>query len=171
MLKRTPFYSQHAALGARFVPFGGWEMPVQYEAGLKTEHERVRSAVGLFDVSHMGEIRVRGPRAADALMYLLSNDVASVAIGQAQYNVMCNERGGVVDDVVVYRLGETDFMVCVNASNRDKDHAWIVAHNPYPDEAVVDNQSDEWVQVAIQGPKAGDVLARMTDLGLTPLEN
>ena len=106
-LRRTPFYAHHVAAGARMVPFAGFEMPVQY-AGLKQEHLQCRSSVGLFDVSHMGEVRVRGPRAEDALMHLLSNAIRRIPVGGAQYNAMCNERGGVVDDVFVYRLAADD---------------------------------------------------------------
>ena len=122
-LRRTPFYDLHLPL-VRVVPFMRYEMPVQY-AGLMKEHQQVRSAVGVFDVSHMGEVRVRGPKAADALMWLLSNAIRRIEIGQAQYNVMCNQAGGVVDDVVVYRMGPDEFVVCVNAANRAKDFAWM----------------------------------------------
>ena len=115
-LRRTPFHSCHVDAGARMVPFAGFEMPVQY-TGLAEEHRAVREAAGLFDVSHMGEVRVRGARAEEALQHLLSNGILRLKPGHAQYNMMCNERGGVVDDVFVYRLAEDDFLVCVNAAN------------------------------------------------------
>ncbi len=161
-LRRTPFYDHHVALGARIVPFAGFEMPVQY-SGLKQEHLATRTACGLFDVSHMGEIRVRGPKAEDALMWLLSNAIRRLEVGQAQYNAMCNPDGGVVDDVFVYREGPEDFLVCVNAANRDKDFAWMVANNPKGAEIV--DEGDDWAQVAIQGPKAVEVVR-----GLGPAE-
>src|SRR5688572_4414431 len=123
-LRRTPFYEKHVAAGARLVPFAGFEMPVQY-TGVREEHVKTRTAAGLFDVSHMGEVRFRGPKAESALSWLLSNAIRRLEPGQAQYNAMCNERGGVVDDVFVYRLASDDFLVCVNAANRDKDFAWM----------------------------------------------
>lgn len=149
-LRRTPFHAFHVAAGARMVPFAGFDMPVQY-TGVVEEHLRVRSAVGLFDVSHMGEVRFRGPRAEDALSWLLSNAIRRIPLGGAQYNAMCNERGGVVDDVYVYKLAEQDFLVCVNAANREKDFAWMQANNPH--RADLEDQGDQWAQVAIQGPK------------------
>ncbi len=153
-LRRTPFYAHHVAAGARMVPFAGFDMPVQY-SGLKEEHLQVRASVGLFDVSHMGEVRFTGPKAVDALMWLLSNAIKRIEVGGAQYNAMCNERGGVVDDVFVYRLGEEDYLVCVNASNREKDFAWMQANNPHG--ATLEDQGDQWAQVAIQGPRGVDV--------------
>jgi len=145
------------------VPFAGFDMPVMY-SGVKSEHLQVRGAVGLFDVSHMGEVRVTGPRAEDALMRLLSNAIKRIGDGQAQYNAMCNPAGGVVDDVFVYRLGREDFLICVNASNRDKDFAWMVENNPHPDGATFVDEGDDWAQVAIQGPNGVDVTAALTDI-------
>jgi len=142
------------------VPFAGFDMPVQY-AGVKPEHLATREAVGLFDVSHMGEIRVRGPRAEDALMWLLSNAIRRIAPGSAQYNAMCNEDGGVVDDVFVYRVAADDFLVCVNAANRDKDFAWMKAHDRVGAELV--DEGDDWAQLAIQGPSAAALMADLTD--------
>lgn len=160
-LRKTPLHGRHVSLGARMVPFAGFEMPVQY-SGLVAEHLAVRSAVGLFDVSHMGEIRVRGERAAQALVRLLSNAVLRVEVGQAQYNLMCNPAGGVVDDTVIYRLAQDDFLVCANAANRAKDFAWIVDNNPEPDVSITD-EGDAWVQIAIQGPRGPDLTASLTD--------
>ena len=145
------------------VPFAGFDMPVMY-SGVRQEHLQVRAAVGLFDVSHMGEIRVTGPRAEDALMRILSNAIRRIEDGQAQYNAMCNPSGGVVDDVFVYRVGREDFLICVNASNRAKDFAWIVENNPFPDGATVTDEGDAWAQVAIQGPNGVDVTAALTSV-------
>ncbi len=149
-MKSTPFHPCHVQSGARLIDFGGWEMPVQYE-GTLAEHRRVREAVGLFDVSHMGEIRVRGPRALACLQHLTCNDASTVPIGQSQYACLMNPRGGIVDDLFLYRLGEQDWLVCVNASNQDKDYAWFLENNPHG--ADLENQSEAWAQLAIQGPK------------------
>jgi aminomethyltransferase len=159
-LRRTPFHARHVASGARMVPFAGWDMPVQYR-GITGEHVAVRTKVGLFDVSHMGEIRVRGPKAAAALQWLLSNDVDKLAPGQAQYNGLCNHRGGMVDDVFAYRVAEDDFLVCVNAANRDKDFAWFSEHLPHRDGCTLVDEGDRWAQVAIQGPRGVDVAAAL----------
>lgn len=140
------------------VPFAGFDMPVQYK-GVREEHLQTRASAGLFDVSHMGEVRFRGPNAESALSWLLSNAVRRMEPGEAQYNAMCNERGGIVDDVFVYRVSGDDFVVCVNAANRDKDFAWMVAHNPHGAEIV--DEGDAWAQLAIQGPKAVDVVDRL----------
>ena len=168
-LRRTPFFDQHLALGGRMVPFAGWEMPVQY-SGVVAEHQRVRESVGLFDVSHMGEVRVRGTLAEAALQWLLSNDISVMAVGQAQYNVMCNATGGVVDDLVVYKLAADEFLVCVNAANRDKDFAWMVSHNPHPTHAVFTDEGDAWAQVAVQGRNAGAIVQRLTPVDLSTLK-
>src|SRR5947207_14977 len=122
-LQQTPLHDRHVALGARMVPFAGWEMPVQYE-GVIQEHRAVRTDAGVFDVSHMGEIEVEGPRAQDLLQNLLSNDLAKVAPGHAQYTLLTNERGGIIDDLIVYRLEPCRFLLIVNASNRDADFRW-----------------------------------------------
>ncbi len=165
MLKRTPLFAAHERAGARFVPFAGYEMPVQY-VGLKPEHEQVRKSVGLFDVSHMGEIFVRGAKAAEALSWLVSNHVTDMTVGQARYTLMCNHDGGVVDDLVIYRLAEDAFLVCVNAANRDKDFAWMVEHNPLKDEVSFSDESDDWAQIAIQGRHAQTTLQALTELKL-----
>src|SRR5206468_6719973 len=127
-LQRTPLYEAHVKAGARMVPFGGWEMPVQY-AGIIEEHRAVRNAVGLFDVSHMGEFELTGPHALDALQRLTTNDVAALAVGQVQYSLLCYPRGTIVDDLTVYRLADDRFMLTVNAANIDKD--WAHVHQ-YP---------------------------------------
>lgn len=168
MLKRTPLYECHEEAGARFVPFAGYEMPVQY-AGVKGEHLCVRQGVGLFDVSHMGEVRVTGPKATEAVSGLVSNVVSDMTVGQARYTVMCNERGGMVDDLVVYRVGENEWLICVNAANRDKDFAWMVEHNPFPQEATFTDESDAWVQIAVQGRHAEATLQPLTSHTLSEL--
>jgi aminomethyltransferase len=147
------------------VEFAGWDMPVQYR-GLLDEHQAVRTQVGLFDVSHMGEVVFRGPRALPALQAVFTNDLSKVADGQAQYGCLCRESGGIVDDVVVYRRGAEDLLVCVNAANRQKDFEWLAGHAAGAD---VRNESDEWAQLALQGPLAVRLLQRLTDLDLTRL--
>jgi aminomethyltransferase len=144
------------------VEFAGWEMPVQY-AGILKEHEAVRTRVGLFDVSHMGEVVFRGPRALEALGRAFTNDLSKVQDGQAQYGCLCREDGGIVDDVVVYRRSRDDLLVCVNAANRAKDFEWLAA---YAGGADVRNESDEWGQLALQGPLAARVLQRLTGVDL-----
>lgn len=168
-LRRTPLYDEHVALGGRIVPFAGWELPVQY-SGLIPEHTKVRTALGLFDVSHMGELRVRGGGAVAAVNKLVTNDVASLVDGQAQYNGLTNERGGLVDDVVVYRIAADDVLVCVNAANRDKDRAWFEAHLDTSDCSLVD-EGDAWAQIAFQGPSAERALAPITDVAVAGLAN
>ena len=123
-LRRTPLHARHVALGARMVPFAGWEMPVQYE-GVIQEHRAVRADAGAFDVSHMGEIEVEGPRALELLQGLLSNDLDRLGAGEAQYTLLPNERGGIIDDLIAYRLDRCRFLLVVNASNRDTDFRWI----------------------------------------------
>ncbi|MCG0239722.1 MAG: glycine cleavage system aminomethyltransferase GcvT [Firmicutes bacterium] len=169
-LKRTPLYAAHQRLGARMVPFGGWEMPVQY-SGILAEHHAVRTAVGLFDVSHMGELEFRGPEALAALQRLVTNDVSRLEVGQALYSPMCNDRGTVVDDVLVYRLGPDHYWMVVNAANTEKDFAWVRAQlqDRLGPELEVRNISDQVAQVALQGPLAQEVLQPLTDFPLATL--
>jgi aminomethyltransferase len=145
------------------VEFGGWEMPVQY-GGLIDEHMAVRTRAGLFDVSHMGEVEVRGAGALDLCQSLTANDVSRIEQGQAQYNLLLNENGGVVDDIVIYRLAEDHFFICVNASNTEKDFEWI--RRRAGDRAQVENTSSRYVQLALQGPLAEKILQRLTPLRL-----
>jgi aminomethyltransferase len=166
MAQRTPLYDAHVRAGARIVEFAGWDMPVQY-AGILEEHAAVRTAVGLFDVSHMGEVVFRGPRALAALQAAFTNDLSLVADGQAQYGCLCREDGGIVDDVVVYRRSADDLLVCVNAGNRQKDFEWLSAHAGGAD---VKNESDDWAQLALQGPRAAALLQRACDLDLTAVK-
>jgi aminomethyltransferase len=167
MAQRTPLYDTHVRAGARLVEFAGWEMPVQY-AGILAEHQAVRSGVGLFDVSHMGEVVFRGPRALEALGRLFTNDLTRVADGQAQYGCVCRESGGIVDDVVVYRRAADDLLVCVNAGNRQKDFEWLAGHAGGAETA---NESDAWGQLALQGPRAAGLLQRLTKVNLSALRS
>jgi aminomethyltransferase len=165
MPRRTPLYDTHVRAGARLVEFAGWEMPVQY-AGILSEHEAVRKRVGLFDVSHMGEVVFRGPRALEALNRVFTNDLTKIADGQAQYGCLCRETGGIVDDVVVYRRSAEDLLVCVNAANRAKDFEWLSGHAGGAD---VRNESDDWAQLALQGPLAAQLLQRLAKVNLSQL--
>lgn len=150
-MKKTPLAQTHEKLGARMVDFAGWYMPVQY-IGLREEHDNVRKNVGLFDVSHMGEVRFKGPKALETLEWLTTNDVAKLNDGEAQYSLLPNDQGGLVDDIIVYCLKKNeDYLVCVNASNKDKDFAWMTKNNKGAD---ITDESDLWGQIAIQGPKA-----------------
>lgn len=157
-LKSTVLKETHERHGAKMVPFAGWFMPVQYK-GLKEEHTCVRENVGLFDVSHMGEIRVSGPKSLETLQWITTNDVSKLQAGQAQYNLFPNEEGGLVDDLFIYcvKPGE-DYLLCVNASNADKDFAHVVKNNRG---ATVTNESNDWSQIAIQGPKAMELMTRV----------
>ncbi len=165
MASRTPLYDVHVRAGARMVEFAGWEMPVQY-AGIIEEHQAVRTRAGLFDVSHMGEVVFRGPHALETLNRLFTNDLSATRDGQAQYGCLCREDGGIVDDVVVYRRGAEDLLVCVNAANRAKDFDWLSQHAGAAD---VRNESDDWAQLALQGPRAATILARLTQVDLGAL--
>ena len=143
-LRRTPLYERHAALGARLVPFAGWEMPVQYSS-IGDEHRAVRTKAGVFDVSHMGELRIAGDGAREYLQARLSNDLDRAEDGHAQYTLLTNERGGIVDDLIAYRRGADDYLLVVNASNVEADHAAL---------AETDDVSGEWAYLAVQGPEA-----------------
>jgi aminomethyltransferase len=158
MPRQTPLHDAHRKLGGRMVDFAGWEMPVQYSSVL-AEHEAVRTAVGLFDVSHMGEVEFRGPGALEAANALLSNDLGRIADGQALYAGLLNERGGFVDDVVAYRFSPERIFICVNASNRQKDFEWMRAHSRG---VVPQDRGDEFAQIAVQGPLAPALVQRLT---------
>src|SRR5262245_23845557 len=150
-LLRTPLYERHVALGARLVPFAGWEMPVQYE-GVIPEHRAVRTDAGAFDVSHMGEVIVEGRRAREFLQGVLSNDVERLEPGRAQYTLLTNERGGIVDDLIVYELGPEQYLLIVNAANREPDVAWL--HDRDFDDVKVRDVSDDYGLIAVQGPRS-----------------
>ena len=151
-LRRTPFYDQHVAAGARLVPFAGWEMPVQYQ-GVGAEHLAVRSGCGVFDVSHMGEVETEGPEALDLLQRLLSNDVAKLEVGGAQYSVLCRDDGGILDDLFTYRLADERYLTVTNAANHEHDFAWFAEHAEGFDCEVGDRLPD-WAMLAVQGPDA-----------------
>ena len=151
-LRRTPLHDQHVAAGARLVPFAGWGMPVQYE-GVGAEHLAVRSGCGVFDVSHMGEVETEGPEALDLLQRLLSNDVANLEVGGAQYSVLCREDGGILDDLFTYRLADERYLTVTNAANHERDFAWFVEHAEGFDCEVHDRLAD-WAMLAVQGPDA-----------------
>jgi aminomethyltransferase len=150
-LRRTPLYEEHVEAGAKLVPFAGWEMPVQYE-GVIAEHRAVRTDAGVFDVSHMGELEVEGPKAEEFLQRVLSNDVARLAVGDAQYTLLTNEQGGVIDDLIVYRTDELRYLLVVNAANREADFEWLKEHDLRGSE--VRDVSDDYALLAVQGPRA-----------------
>ncbi len=160
-LKKTPLNDIHRELGARMIDFGGWDMPVQY-SGLIDEHRAVRERAGLFDVSHMGECRITGSESETAVNRLVTNDIAAMADGQIMYSPMCNERGGTVDDLIVYRLDRENYFLVINASNTDKDVAWIKEHTKDFDVTVTD-ESPLWGQLALQGPEAQAILSDLVD--------
>jgi aminomethyltransferase len=161
-LKRTPLFDAHVKAGARMVPFGGWEMPVQY-TGIVEEHRAVRAAVGLFDVSHMGEFEVAGPDAVATLQRLTTNDVAALEVGQVQYSLLCYPHGGIVDDLTLYRLAPERFMLTVNASNIDKDWDHVTAATPRDARVQWRNVSAETGLIAVQGPRAQALVGRLAD--------
>ena len=169
-MKQTPLNAVHKALGARMVPFGGWEMPVQY-AGVIEEHQAVRERAGLFDVSHMGEIEVRGTEALALVQRLTTNDASRLTDGQVQYSALCYADGGVVDDVTLYRSSATNFLFCVNASNTDKDFAWMqqVHAESGIKGATLANRSAEYAQLALQGPRAAAILRRLSPVDLAAI--
>src|SRR3954463_16575138 len=160
-LKRTPLYDRHVAAGARLVPFAGWEMPVQY-AGIRAEHLAVRGRAGIFDVSHMGEIETTGPDAEAFLQRILSNDVAKIADGGAQYSVLCRDDGGVLDDLFTYKLGHDRFLTVTNASNHEKDLDWFSRHTEGFDVTLHDRLHD-YAMLAVQGPQARGIVNDLTD--------
>ncbi len=162
-LRHLPLEERHIALGARLMPFAGYHMPVQY-AGIKEEHHAVRTNVGIFDVSHMGEIEFRGPDAVAAVDHLVTNDFSKVGDGEAQYSVMCNEDGGIVDDLIAYRISAEHILVCVNAANRAKDFEHMKRHTT--GDVEVEDTSDSFVQLAVQGPNAEALLDPLTELDL-----
>ncbi|NDD90718.1 glycine cleavage system aminomethyltransferase GcvT [bacterium] len=171
MAKHTALYDEHVRLGGRMIDFGGWSLPVQY-SGLMEEHLACRESAGLFDVSHMGEVHVEGPDAESFLNDLLTNDVARVAVGQAQYSVMCQDDGGCVDDLIVYRRAQDKFLVVVNASNDIKDFAWmrsVLSRKGY--RCTLTHESQNYSQIAIQGPRALEILQKLTKANLSSVKN
>ncbi len=168
-MKKTPLNQIHINASARMVDFGGWHMPVQY-TGLSQEHQAVRTKAGLFDVSHMGEVTVEGEGSENFLNHLVTNNVSKLLDGQAQYTVMCYEDGGIVDDLLVYRRAANKYFLCINAGNIDKDWNWISKFAEKFADTVVKNVSDEFSQIALQGPLAPQILAKLTDADLVNLK-
>jgi len=166
-LLKTPLNAVHRSMGAKMVDFGGWDMPVEY-SGVIDEHRAVRERVGLFDVSHMGEIEVRGPQALDLVQHVTVNDASKLKVGQAQYSALLYETGGFVDDILVHKVGDEHYFLCVNASNQDKDYEHIVANNHF--DATVENAGPRFAQLAVQGPLATGVAQKLTGISLVPIK-
>ncbi|MCA2968979.1 MAG: glycine cleavage system aminomethyltransferase GcvT [Acidobacteriaceae bacterium] len=166
-LKTTPLHAVHRNSGAKMVDFGGWDMPVQY-TGILDEHQAVRTAVGLFDVSHMGEIEIRGPQALDLVQWISSNDAARLQTGQAHYSGLLYDHGGFADDILVHKVAADHFFLCVNAANQDADYAHIVGQNRF--DATVENAGPRWAQLALQGPLALATLQPLTPVDLAAIK-
>src|ERR1700682_1139242 len=175
-LRKTPLNALHRRLGAKMVNFGGWDMPVEYPGtgGLIAEHKAVRGTVGVFDVSHMGDIRIRSGKAPGgalaAAQHITMNDASRLAIGQAHYSAMLYPEGTFVDDVIVHRLGEDDFLLVINAGTREKDTNWV-RQNTKQFDCAVEDLSDQYTQLAIQGPRALELLGKLTDANLRVVKN
>jgi aminomethyltransferase len=166
-LRRTPLFEQHRAAGAKLVNFAGWEMPVQYE-GVRQEHMAVREACGVFDVSHMGEIETSGPGALELLQRLLSNDVAGIGVGGAQYSVLCREDGGVLDDLFTYRIDTERYVTVTNAANHASDLDWFRAHAEDVTEVSIADRIEDYAMLAVQGPRARELVQAISDSPLPP---
>ncbi|MFP4091392.1 MAG: glycine cleavage system aminomethyltransferase GcvT [Cyclobacteriaceae bacterium] len=166
-MKKTALYNKHVALGAKMVPFAGYEMPLRYTSDIE-EHMKVREGVGVFDVSHMGEFFLRGPKALDLVQRVTSNDATKLFNGKAMYGYLPNETGGIVDDLIVYRISEEEYMLVVNAANIEKDWNWISQYNT--EGVEMENASDKMSLFAVQGPKATDVLKKLTDADLDSMK-
>src|ERR1700756_1133450 len=165
--RKTALNAVHRQMGAKMVEFNGWDMPVEYPSvgGIMAEHNAVRTGVGGFDVSHMGDIRLSGPQALAAVQHISMNDAARLAVGQAQYSALLYPQGTFVDDVIVHRLGEEEYLLVINAGTREKDFNWV-RDNTREFDCAVENLSDDFTQIAIQGPKGVDVLRKLTDADL-----
>jgi aminomethyltransferase len=166
-LKRTPLHDRHVAASARIIPFAGWEMPVQYADGIRAEHVAVRTAAGVFDVSHMGQIETTGAGAAALLQRLISNDVDALPVGASQYAVLCREDGGILDDLLTYRLAPDHYLTVTNAANHERDFAWFRKHAEGADAEVADAR-DRFAMLAIQGPRAREIVQTAADAPLPP---
>jgi aminomethyltransferase len=172
-IRKTALNAVHRQMGAKMVEFNGWDMPVEYPAsigcGIINEHMAVRTGVGIFDVSHMGDIRLAGPQALTAVQHISMNDASKLAINQAQYSALLYPNGSFVDDVIVHRLGEDEYLLVINAGTREKDFNWV-RDNTRQFDCAVENLSDDYTQIAIQGPKAVDLLQRLTDADLSAVK-
>jgi aminomethyltransferase len=166
-MKNTALYNKHVALGAKIIPFAGYNMPVSY-SGLNEEHQTVRNAVGVFDVSHMGEFKIKGKGALDLIQKVTSNDASRLTDGKVQYSCLPNDKGGIVDDLLVYRVKEDEYYLVVNASNIEKDWNWIKKHNTFG--AEMSDESEQTSLLAVQGPKALATLQKLTDVDLSKME-
>jgi aminomethyltransferase len=166
--RKTALNALHRQLGAKMVEFNGWDMPVEY-SGIIAEHMAVRTGVGIFDVSHMGDIRLAGPEALAAVQHISMNDASRLAVGQAQYSALLYSQGTFVDDVFVHRLGEQEYLLVINAGTREKDFNWV-RDNTRQFDCVVENLSDDYTQIAIQGPKGVDLLQKLTDVDLSAVK-
>src|SRR4051794_3486223 len=164
-LKRTPLHDRHVAASARIIPFAGWEMPVQYADGIRAEHVAVRNAAGIFDVSHMGQIETTGPQAGELIQRLISNDASALQVGASQYAVLCREDGGILDDLLTYRLAPDRYLTVTNAANHEKDFAWFAKHAEGFDAEVAD-ALEHYAMVAVQGPRAREILQSVADAPL-----
>ncbi|MDZ7766649.1 MAG: glycine cleavage system aminomethyltransferase GcvT [Melioribacteraceae bacterium] len=166
-MKKTKLYEVHKKLNAKLVDFAGYEMPVQYSS-IIDEHKTVRNLVGVFDVSHMGEIFVEGENALSFVQYITTNNASKLTDGRVQYSAMCYEDGGIVDDLLVYRISENKFMLVVNASNKDKDFEWMKKNNKF--DAELNDKSDDYSLLAVQGPNSQKVIQKLTDVNLEEIE-
>lgn len=169
-LRRTALFATHKSLHAKMVDFGGWEMPVEY-SGLLAEHNAVRTGVGVFDVSHMGCIQLRGPGSLDAVQKLLMNDASKLQIGQAHYSAMLTPEGTFVDDVVLHKLSDNDYLIVINAGTREKDIQWVRRTIGSMPSVHINDFSDMYTQIAIQGPRAAETLQKLTDTDLSAIKN
>ncbi len=171
VIRKTALNAVHRQMGAKMVEFNGWDMPVEYPSvgGIIAEHNAVRNRVGIFDVSHMGDIRLQGPEALTAVQHISMNDASRLAVGQAQYSAMLYPQGTFVDDVIVHRLGEDDYLLVINAGTREKDFNWV-RDNTRQFKCKVENLSDDFTQIAIQGPKGVDLLQKLTDADLSAVK-
>ena len=170
-IRKTALYSVHRQMGAKMVEFNGWEMPVEYPSagGIMAEHNAVRTGVGIFDVSHMGDIRLAGPEALAAVQHISMNDASRLSVGQAQYSALLYPQGTFVDDVIVHRLGEDEYLLVINAGTREKDFSWV-RDNTRQFDCKVENLSDDFTQIAIQGPKGVNLLQKLTDADLSAVK-
>jgi aminomethyltransferase len=168
-LRKTALNATHRQHGAKMVDFGGWDMPVEY-SGLTAEHLAVRTGVGLFDVSHMGDIQLRGPQSLDAVQQFSMNDASKLQVGQAHYSAMLYPQGTFVDDIIVHKLSDNDYLIVINAGTREKDHGWIRTQSQ-PFKCHVSDYSDMYTQLAIQGPRAAEVLQKLTPVDLSTIKN